>query len=192
MTILITGNFQKQRPMRPVLSALKDAGFAPDQTTTFFVSPLGLREKVALEEEAQDVAANEHSGAGAVKGAAVGGFVGVAVGIATLPLLGPGAAVAAVGVGAYTGSLVGALNSLQDKADDVPITTATGIGAPDGLRRKTGILVAVLAAETAQQDRAIAILRSFGATDIERLQGSIFAGEWTDFRPEQPLTLLAA
>ena len=190
MSTLITGNFQQQSHLRKALSALAEAGFATDHTATFFVSPQGLREKLLLEEHAQDAAADEQAGSGAVKGAAVGGFVGVAVGIATLPLLGPGAAIAAAGAGAYAGSLVGALNALQDKADDVPMTSVTET-KPSALRRKTGMLVAVRAPEAAQQDHAIAILRSHGAEDIERLEGSISAGDWTDFDPAKPLALLA-
>ena len=53
------------------------------------------------------------------------------------------------------------------------------------------MLVAVSAPASAQQDSAIGILRAHGATDIERSDGAIVAGDWTDFNPLTPLRLVA-
>ena len=182
MTTLITGNFQQQDEAQRALADLAGAGFAADETTTFFVNPPGQHDR-GDEDEARGT---ENTAAGSASGAAVGGAVGVAVGLVTLPVLGPGAAVAAAGVGAYAGSLYGALANTGDKNN--PETQA----AREEPRRsepprKSGMLVAVSAPASAQQDTAIRILRAHGATDIERTEGTIVAGDWADFNP---LTLL--
>lgn len=86
---------------------------------------------------------------------------------------GPVVALAAAGIGAYSGSLVGALGGLGE--DDSP-----SIG-PD--RRPAGILLSVRVAKPQDEDRVIAALRGEGAADIEHAQGTWSAGEWSDFNP---------
>jgi hypothetical protein len=49
------------------------------------------------------------------------------------------------------------------------------------------VLVAVCAPGSSEQGIAIRILRAHGAADIERTEGNIVAGEWTDFNPLTPL-----
>ena len=190
MTTIITGTFQQQDEAQRTLSELAGAGFAADRTATFFVSPPGQHDLFPIGGDEDESPGTEHAAAGSASGAAVGGAIGVAVGLATLPVLGPGAAVAAAGVGAYAGSLYGALGNTDDKNN--PETQA----AREARRRskpprKSGMLVAVSAPASAQEDAAIRILRAHGATDIERLEGSIVAGEWTDFNPLTPLRLVA-
>lgn len=153
--------------------------------------------------EAESTSASEpepdQAGAGAVSGGVMGGAIGVVVGIASLPLIGPGAApllapgaaLAATAIGAYVGSLYGALEGLQDHNDDPKPALAPDARERRRLARKPGMLVAVLANESAEQDIAIRILRHHGATDIERLEGVISAGAWTDFNPRLRLSLLA-
>ncbi len=186
MATIITGNFQQQDEAQQALSDLAGAGFAADQTTTFFVNPPGQHDLYPVGGDRDESPGTEDAAGGSASGAAVGGAIGVAVGLATLPVLGPGAAVAAAGVGAYAGSLYGALGNTDDKKN--PETQA----AREELRRgkpprKSGMLVAVSAPASAQQDAAIRILRAHRATDIERTEGTIVAGDWTDFNP---LTLL--
>ena len=190
MTIIITGNFQQQDEAQRALSALTGAGFAVDKTTTFFVNPPGQHDRYPVGGDQDESPGTEDAAGGSVSGAAVGGAVGVAVGLVTLPVLGPGAVVAAAGVGAYAGSLYGALGNTDDKNN--PETQA----AREELRRselprKSGMLVAVSAPASTQQDTAIRILRAHGAADIERPEGTIVAGEWTDFNPLTPLRLVA-
>jgi hypothetical protein len=190
MTTIITGNFQQQDEAQRALSDLTGAGFAADHTTTFFVNPPGQHDLFPIGGDEDESPGTEHAAAGSVSGAAVGGAIGVAVGLATLPVLGLGAAVAGAGVGAYAGSLYGALGHTDDENN--PETQA----ARERLRRsrpprKSGMLVAVSAPASAQQDTAIRILRAHGATDIERPEGTIVAGDWTDFNPLTPLRLVA-
>ena len=190
MTTIITGNFQQQDEARRVLSDLAGAGFAADQTTTFFVNPPGQHDRYPIGGDEDESPGTEDAAGGSASGAAVGGAVGVVVGLATLPVLGPGAAVAAAGVGAYAGSLYGALGNTDDKNN--PETQA----AREELRRsepprKSGMLVAASAPATTQQNTAIRIMRAHGATDIERTEGTIVSGDWTDFNPLTQLKLVA-
>jgi hypothetical protein len=190
MTTLVTGNFQQQDNAQQALSDLAGAGFPTSRMATFFVNPPGQHDRYALGGDEDESPGTEHAAGGSVAGAAVGGAIGVAVGLATLPVFGPGAAVAAAGVGAYTGSLYGALGNTDDK--DMPAPQA----GRDEFRhseppRKSGMLVAVCAPAIAQQDAAIRILRAHGATDSERTEGTIVGGTWTDFDPLTPLRLVA-
>jgi hypothetical protein len=190
MTTLITGNFQQQEKAQQAVSDLAGAGFAAAQTATFFVNPPGQHDRYPLGGDEDESPGTEHAAAGSVTGAAVGGAIGVAVGLATLPLLGPGAAVAAAGVGAYTGSLCGALGRTDDK--EMPASQGGRDEPPhSALPRKSGVLVAVAAPASAQQEAAIRILRAHGATDSERTEGNIIAGTWTDFDPLTPLRPVA-
>ena len=186
MSTIVTGNFQQQDAAERALAALASAGFARDQTTTFFVNPPGQHDLFPIGGDEDESPGTEEAGGGSAAGAAFGGVVGAVVGLAALPLLGPGGTVAAAGVGAYAGSLYGALGHTDDMSN--PATPA----AHDELRRrgatrKSGVLVAVSAMASAQQDTAIGILRAHGATDSECTEGSIVAGEWTDFDPLTPL-----
>ena len=190
MTTIITGNFQQQDEAQRALSELAGAGFATDQTTTFFVNPPGQHDRYPIGGDQDESPGTEHAGGGSASGAAVGGAIGVAVGLATLPVLGPGAAVAGAGAGAYVGSLYGALGNTDDKNN--PETHADREDLRHSRQtRKSGMLVAVSSPESAQQDTAIRILRAHGATDIDRPEGTIVAGDWTDFNPLTPLKLVA-
>lgn len=188
MTTIITGNFQHQDDARRAWSDLLGAGFGADQMTTFFVNPPGQHDLYPIGGDEDESPGTENAAAGAASGAAFGGAIGVAVGIATLPVLGPVAPAAGAGVGAYVGSLYGALSNTDDNNPE----TQSG---HEELRRnepprRSGMLVAVSVPSSEQQDTAIRILRARGATDIERTEGNIVAGEWADFNPLAPLRLV--
>ena len=112
MTTIITGNFQQQDEAQQAMSELTGAGFTADQTTTFFVNSPGQHDLYPIGGDEDESPGTEDAAFGSASGAAA---IGVAVGLATLPVLGPGAAVAAAGVGAYAGSLYGALGNTDDK-----------------------------------------------------------------------------
>jgi hypothetical protein len=187
MTTIISGTFQQQEAAQSAWSALAAAGAG--RTTRFFVNPPGQHDLYPGGGDEDKSAGTDDAGGGAAAGAAVGGSIGVAVGIATLPLLGPAAVAAAAGVGAYAGSLYGALGNIDDKNTGVD-TVANQVPSGGDAVRKSGMLVAIAAPTAAEQDAAIRILRAHGATDIERAEGTIVAGEWTDFNPLAPLRLV--
>jgi hypothetical protein len=82
------------------------------------------------------------------------------------------------------------LGNTDDSSDSEPHTAVEEF-RHDAPHRKSGMLVAASAPASAQQNSAIGILRAHGATDIERSEGIIVAGDWTDFNPLTPLNLVA-
>ena len=192
MSTIITGNFQQQLEAEHALSELAGAGFAADQAATFFFSSAGQHALYPIGGDEKDSPGTEASGVGAASGAAVGGVIGAGVGLAALPVLGVGMLVAAASAGACAGSLFGGLTNLGDEPDaNSPIGKREALLGSDHVHRKAGMLVAVSAPASAQQNAAIRILRAHGATDIESPEGTIVAGEWTDFDPLTPLNLVA-
>ena len=189
MTTIITGNFEEQALARKAASDLEGAGFSADQISVFYVGPPGQHDRYPVGGDRDESPGTEHVAAGSAAGAAVGGVVGLAVGLATLPLLGPGAVVAGAGAGAYVGSLYGAMGTTEDHNN--PETPAEREVLEHSERPRTsGVLVAVTASASAQQDTAIGILRAHGATDIERTEGTVVGGNWTGFNPLTPLRLV--
>jgi hypothetical protein len=105
--------------------------------------------------------------------------------------VGPAAAPAATGVGAYFGALAGALAKLEE----TPPVTDPYAEAPAPVRRAGG-MVAAHAPQTPQRERALDVLLATGAQDIETADGEWRDGIWVDFdplappgaEPEEPLT----
>lgn len=205
MTILITGNFQQQDSAQKAIADLKAAGFPQDGITTFFVNPAGQHDLSPIGGDEQESPGTEDSPAGSATGAAVGGAIGAAVGLATLPVLGPAGLAAGGGVGAYVGSLYGALGSTEDKTpdgEDRTETSPTGGSAQltytahpaspptQPTARKSGVLVAVAAPTSAEQEAALRILRAHCASELEQTQGTLVAGEWTDFSALDPVHVI--
>lgn len=187
MTILISGNFQQQTEAQHAIRELASAGFLIDQMTTFYVSSAGQHDLYPLGGDESESPGMKGAAAGAISGITVGGVIGVMAGIASSPVLGPGAAVAGAGVGAYVGSLYGALGGIDDKQN---LEAAACDKELPALQRQAGMLVAVCAPASTQQDKAVDIFRKCGAIYVDRVEGSIVAGEWTDFNPLMPLKLL--
>lgn len=190
MSIIVNGNFQDPTAAKSALADLSDAGFVPEYTASFVVAPPEHVGKVGASPASEIVteAAAQEGADGALTGAAVGGALGVAVALATMPILGPLVAVAAVGVGAYGGSLYGALGSM-DAADDIAAEAAK-LAKQEARYRQSGTLVAVVADNGVLQDKATQILRSHGAREIERREGMLSNMHWTDFDPRAALQSL--
>lgn len=195
MSTIINGNFQDFNAAKRAVSDLLNTGFTDAQTSCFSVTIPGHDADTYTSEGtvvALDTAAKvaPEAADGALSGAAVGGALGVAVALAALPILGPMVAAAALGVGAYGGSLYGTLGSLE-AADGKALEKQDAVSARrNAQHRQSGTLVAVVADDEVQQDTARRILHSHGAHDIELREGSLDMGVWTDFNPRLPLQLL--
>lgn len=188
MTALITGNFQDTALATKVLAELNQAGFNRAQ---FSAMPVGVSNPQLASQmrgHPEEELSAENAGVGAASGAAIGGAIGIVAGLAALPVLGP-AVIATGAVGAYAGSLVGALNGLDDESTADP-QAARRVVEPAQRRRPKGTWVVVAAATAAEQTTAIGILRAHGATDIERTEGDFADGCWRDFDVVAPLKLL--
>ncbi len=195
MSTIINGNFQDLNAAKRALADLTNTGFTDAQTSCFSVTIPGhdsdthTSEGTVVALDAAAAVAPEAAN-GALSGAAVGGAIGVAVALAALPVLGPMVAAAALGVGAYGGSLYGTLGNLE--AADSKTTEDSVMAMQNARHRQSGTLVAVVANDEVQQDTAKRILHSHGAHDIELREGTVSDGVWTDFNPRMPLQLLPA
>lgn len=116
-------------------------------------------------------------GDSAVTTALAAGLAAGAVGMAG----GPVVALAAAGVAAYTGSLVGAMGGMQDEQSrQLPQL------------RPAGVILAIRIARPASERYVIGDLGSSGAEDIEQAEGEWRDGDWVDFNPIQEPRLVTA
>jgi hypothetical protein len=189
MKTIITGHFQQQSTARQAVAELLLAGFSSDKTAIYYLNPAGQHDLHRQPGGDHESPGSDDAAAGAAMGAAAGGAVGVAVGLAGLPVLGPSVSLATAGLGAYVGSLYGALATMHGEGPAGTGTTGNegvGIGHP----RRAGMLVAVSAPAAGEQQAAIRIFGGLGATDIDRPQGEIVGGEWIDFDLSAPLQIV--
>jgi len=173
---IIAGRFQQQSAVTDTIDELERAGFPRERISAFYVNPAG-------QHDAYPIGGDHGHSAGAKesdKGAAMGAAAGAAVGVAATPFLGPVGTVTGGLVGAHIGGLVGGLSKMKEKGD-------TGDAAQDVENatpvRHSGMLVAVAVDDQEHHDHVINLLRSLGASDIERAQGTIENGDWVDFDP---------
>ncbi len=75
----------------------------------------------------------------------------------------------------------------EEGGEAVVVATSPGTASPV---RAGGVLVAVRAVDFAKRVDAVNILRSAGAQDIERADGTWEAGHWIDFDPLKPPLLV--
>ncbi len=186
MSLIVAARFETFDAAEKAASALTQAGVAPDALHTFFVNPAGAHDRYPL---GGDRAADPQAkGApyGAVGGAAAVGIVGALVGgviaftfaDSVLPI------VAGAGVGAYIGSLAGAVHSLGGKKKRDQGEQRSG-GHPadeiqEGQGHPSGVMLAVHTSPE-HEKRIAGILRDNGGTAVERAQGRWRDGKWEDF-----------
>lgn len=175
MSTIIAGRFDQQDEIERGRQALLAAGFASEDLGSFFVNPAGQHDRYPLGGDHDKSAGAQDSETGIVAGAPVGGVIGVAIGAAAMPLVGPAGMVAGALVGAHLGNLVGSLNQMDDDS-----------GQNRNAVRHAGMMLAVNAADDAAVQRAVALLRSLGAADIEHGEGHIVGGDWPEFDPLVP------
>lgn len=166
MANIIAGRFDEQAQVEHATAELVRAGFAPDHISSFYCGSAGRHDTTPIGGDQNISPGAEDSD----KGVAAGAAVGATVGIASAPLLGPVGPVAGGLLGAHLGSLVGSLSQMDEAEESPPI-------------RHAGMVVAVEVMGGENETRAIDILRSLGALDIERATGTIADGDWSDFDP---------
>jgi len=183
---IIAGNFALKQDADVLISRLLAGGTLQEDIHCFALNPPGQHGLFPIggDQDADKLASGGDSGA--LKGAAIGAVVGMGAGIAAASLLGPAAIVGGAAVGAYTGSVAGAMNSMGDKVD--PEAGEDGAASP---ARQAGVMVAVRAAGPVAEDRTIGEMRASQARTVERTQGEWAGGQWVDFDPLQPPNLVA-
>lgn len=166
MAVIIAGRFELQDEASEAIAALHRAGAPPQQVTSFYVNPPGQHDMFPIGGDRDESPGAEDSDKGTAVGLTAGGLIGGAAGTAAGPL---GAVTGAL-VGAHIGSLVGSLSSTDEKQDTPPL-------------RQAGMLVAVSVSSEQEEEKAIDTFRGLGATCVERSEGQIVNGDWTDFNP---------
>ena len=168
MDQIIAGRFQTKGEA-DIAAALMANYVGKDDICIFHNSPPGQHgvSPGGGDEDADPGAREAESPAG--NSALAAGLTAGAIGA----LGGPVVALAAAGVAAYTGSLLGALNGLGDESSPDR--------GPD--RRPGGIILAVRLAGPDAEKRVIRDLEHQGAADIEKANGEWRNGDWVDFNP---------
>lgn len=176
MRTIIAGCFEQQEPAQHAIEELQQAGFAAEYISSFYVNPAGQHAAYPIGGDHDKSPGAEGSTKGTLAGAATGGTVGAAVGATTMPVTGPiGPAVGAM-LGAHVGSLVGSLSQMKDDGEGPAHDETPPL-------RLAGVYVAVALPDSGMEQQAIDVLRQSGAGSVERAQGTIENGNWTDFDP---------
>jgi|SRR4051812_5114261 len=186
MATIIAGEFATMAETESATAALKEAGsFPEDRVTVFMSNAPGQHALHPLGGDRDADSASAHAHGGTVTGAVIGATVGLGAGAAAMAATaaGPIVAATAAAVGAYTGSLIGTLNKVGDKEAPAAVTENS---------RHAGVMVAVNAVDPTEQSRAVDILRSQGARQIERAEGRWENGAWLDFDPGATPQLISA
>ncbi len=179
MANIIAGRFEQQTDSTHTIEALLDAGFHREHIASFFLNPAGQHATYELGGDHDRSPGAKLSG----KGVAAGVASGAAVGVAATPVLGPLGPVAGGLLGAYLGGLVGGLSQMRDRGDVGPHAEDPENMLP---QRHAGMYVAIAVADDAEEMHAVNTLEALGATDLERAEGTIENGDWTDFDPSVP------
>jgi len=183
-TPIIAGRFQTQPEVDRAIEELQRCGFARDGISSFYVNPPGQHDTFPIGGDQAVSPGAKETDKGIAAGAATGAVVGATAGT---PLFGPlGTATGAL-VGAHVGGLVGSVSQMKDKGETGEHAEDVENAAPV---RKAGMLVAVAADDHEREERAIKLLRSLGANELERAEGTIQNGDWSDFNPVTPPALL--
>lgn len=186
MSAIIAGRFDSFSTAETAASRLRAHGFSDQDLNLFYVNPPGQHGAFAIGGDHAADAGARKSGVGAISGVLLGAAAGAALGAALVAALGSTppmsllVLVFAIGLGAYLGSLAGAL-ALARHAGRNPRT-----GQPP-VRNAGVVLAAHLAsADTATVDTVATVLRQGGAKDVERAEGRWVDGRWADFDPLVP------
>lgn len=183
MSTIIAGRFEQQSAAEDTIEELTRAGFARERVASFYLNPAGQHATFPIGgDEAISPGAKE-----AGKGVALGAVAGAAVGVAATPFLGPVGAVTGGLLGAHVGGLVGSMSEMKEKGETGEHGEDIENAAP---QRKAGMMVAVNVDDHELEDRAIDLLRSLGASDIERAEGTVENSDWIDFNPLTPPALV--
>ncbi|MGZ3254388.1 MAG: hypothetical protein ACXU7D_08805, partial [Burkholderiaceae bacterium] len=113
-----------------------------------------------------------------------GGIIGGAAGAAGMIVAGPVAPAVGALVGAHIGSLMGSLSGMKESGEQEKENENIAV------QRKSGMMVAVSTEQSDHENDAVKILQSLGAEQIERAEGTIADGDWQDFDPLTPPTLI--
>lgn len=180
MSLIVAARFEGFEAAKAAASRLATSGFPDWDIHTFYVNPAGEHGRFPYggdrrsDPDAGRADMGAYLGAGGVGAvfAVFGGFVAAELSDSTAAIL------AAAGVGAYLGSLFGALWATGHG------TTQHGHFNPDSHAeiRQAGVMVAVRV-RPQREILACRILRDAGGADVEHANGRWRNNHWEDFDP---------
>ncbi len=209
MSCIVAARFDSWESAGIAARALHVQGYPDSDLHTFYVNSAGAHDQYAIGGDQTADADAQGAQFGAMAGAAVLGLAGAA--IFSIISLAVGATayviIAAAAVGAYLGSLIGAMrivgnrkrpaaashanpargttqgmHRLRDTGQGQSRTAAADAQAGFTPIRHAGVLLAVHIAP--EQEATVArVLRDAGGMDVERAQGQWSQGSWVDFDP---------
>jgi hypothetical protein len=180
MSRIVAGRFDQMSAAEAALKALPGAGFQRSEFESFFVTPPGQHATYPVGGDVHSDEGARHAGGGAMRGSLYGAAIGLALGVAGFLIFNQLIVIlAGMGLGAYVGSLLGALSktrhgSLRHATVEHPV------------ERPSGHMVAIKADAPGAEQRATEVLQRHGAKDIERTDGEWRGGDWKDFDPRIP------
>jgi hypothetical protein len=181
MSRIIAGRFDATVDADAAIEALRREGFSREEIDSFYVAPPGQH---AINPWGGDSFAGEgarHAGRGALLGAVLGAAAGLALGW----VLARGSEWSVIvvlfcaGLGAYVGSFLGAMKKVRGGK-----RSRATLEHP--VEPKAGRMIAVNVDRAGMDSRALKVLRTLGARDVGRADGTWRNG-WKDFDPRAPL-----
>lgn len=180
MSTILAGHFQLQDEIQRAREELVRAGFPDERISAFYLNQPGQHNLTPIGGDHLISPGAKETTVGVVEGEVTGGAVGAAIGAATIPVTGVLGPVVGGLVGAHVGSLY-SFHKMKEKGEH-----EKGDHENELEVRPAGMLIAVACATGADEDKALELLRRLGAHHIEKAQGTIEGGDWTDFDPLSP------
>lgn len=170
MQPIIAGRFESMAQADAAAVQLTDR-IDMNDICIFYNNPPGQHDVLMTggDEKVDPKSQNAHGSA--IKTSATAGLSAGAIGL----FGGPVVALAAAGIGAYTGSLLGGLQGADKNVEH----------ADHPVRRESGVILAVHVTRPDQEETIVSTLKSGGALDIEHAQGEWRNGDWSDFNPNE-------
>jgi hypothetical protein len=195
MALIVAARFDSWDAAGSAAHALSREGFPDEALQTFYVNTAGAHDQFPGGGDRASDPDARGAQFGAMAGAAVIGATGALIGtlVAVVSHLSIYVVVAAAAVGAYLGSLAGAMSvagrgrrkkslNSHSRVADPPSTTP---GREHSAIRQAGVLLAVQT-DAAREALVARLLKDAGGMDVERAVGRWSEGKWTDFDPVQP------
>jgi len=191
MSLIVAARYQTFDQAGLATQHLARHGFSEDQIHTFYVNTAGSHDRYPVGGDRRE------------DPDATGGVIGVVIGAAILGIIGAAIAmlvagrfeysslivIAAGGVGAYVGALIGAMVAIGrvrrrrlSRASAVPVANEEHPPV-----RAAGVLLA-LPVPPDREREVVRLLRETGGQDVERANGRWENGKWQDFDPLVPPT----
>jgi predicted lipid-binding transport protein (Tim44 family) len=180
MSKIVAGRFDRVVDANAAIETLKQGGFSDAEVELFYVTPPGQHARHPLGGDSHSDSGARFGGWGALLGAGIGALAGLALGTFLSLQHGFISVLLLIGLGAYVGSLIGAMARMRaGRARDATIEHPA---EPAG-----GTMVAVNVDRPQTRERAVDTLRQHGARDLGAAQGEWANGSWKDFDPRSPL-----